>query len=402
MRVAIFTDNDFDKVNGVTTTLKATLRFAADDIEPRVYTAAATAIDTPRYFATAATGIGLPWYRDMRIYWPRVRAFAREVRRQHTDVIHVTTPGPIGLAGRWIAAHYGLPLVGSYHTQLGDYTAVLSGSVRLGRLTEDYMRWFYGPCERLFVPSAATMDLLIARGYKADRLIVWGRGVDTHAFSPRRASAALRRHWHVDERRPAVLYAGRLSREKGLGQIEPIRATLVRHGLEHQFVFAGDGPMRAELEARCPTALFLGTLPTAELAVAMASADVFLFPSATDTMGNVVLEAQASGLPVVVSDRGGPCQNMRDGSTGMVCEAGSTEAFGAAMTTLLTHSRDRVAMGQQARQYAETRSWNAALEPLFSGWRRAARRRTELSGDTHCPSSAVHGRCAISTRGRVQ
>ncbi len=383
MRVAVFTDNDFDKINGVTTTLRATLRFAHGDVEPRVYTAADDAVDTRQYFATASAGLGLPWYRDMRIYWPRVRAFAREVRRQRTDVVHITTPGPIGLAGRWIAMHYGLPLVGSYHTQLGDYTALLSGSARLGRLTETYMRWFYGPCERLFVPSAATMALLFARGYKGDRLSVWGRGVDTEMFSPRRASPALRRHWHIDERRPAILYAGRLSAEKGLGLIEPIRRALVRHGLEHQFVFAGDGPLRAELEHRCPDARFLGSLPAADLAVAMASADVFLFPSATDTMGNVVLEAQASGLPVIVSDQGGPQQNMRQASTGLVCEAGNAEAFGAALTTLLTQPRQRAAMGQQARAYAETRDWTSALEPLFAGWRRVARRRTETSGDTH-------------------
>lgn len=382
MRIAVFTDNDFAKVNGVTTTLKATLRFTDGDVEPRVYTAAGTGVNTEKYFAAASVGLGLPWYRDMRIYWPRVRAFAREVRRQQADVVHVTTPGPVGLAGRWIAHRYGLPLVGSYHTQLGDYTALLSGWARLGRVTEDYLRWFYDSCAPLFVPSLATRDLLVARGYRADRMSVWGRGVDVAEFSPQRASAALRQHWRVDERRPAILYAGRLSREKGLDLVEPIHRILMRHGVNHQFVFAGDGPFRAELQRRCPDAVFAGTLPTGQLAVAMASADVFLFPSATDTMGNVVLEAQASALPVVVSDEGGPQQNMRAGLTGLVCRAGSAEAFGAAVTTLLTQQQGRMTMGQRAREYAVTRDWNTALQPLVQGWRVAARRRANAPGNT--------------------
>jgi hypothetical protein len=98
MRVAIFTDNDFAKINGVTTTLKAVLRFAGEAIEPRVYTAADVGVDSPSYYAAASAGVGLPWYRDMRVYWPKLGVFARELRRQKVSLVHVTTPGPVGLA----------------------------------------------------------------------------------------------------------------------------------------------------------------------------------------------------------------------------------------------------------------------------------------------------------------
>src|SRR5262245_41883379 len=127
MRVAIFTDNDFDKVNGVTTTLKAVLRFTGSAADVRVYTAARRGIDQPDYFAVRSLGLGLPFYHEMKVYWPRLRVLAREIRRQRPDVIHVTTPGPIGLAGRWLAWRLGIPLVGSYHTEFGEYVATLSG-----------------------------------------------------------------------------------------------------------------------------------------------------------------------------------------------------------------------------------------------------------------------------------
>src|SRR5262245_55047554 len=109
VRVAIFTDNDFDKINGVTTTLKAVLRFAGGAVEPRIYTAADTGLDTPSYFASPSFGIGLPFYRDMRVYWPRLGQLARELRRHRPDVVHSTTPGPIGVAARLLAMRFGLP-----------------------------------------------------------------------------------------------------------------------------------------------------------------------------------------------------------------------------------------------------------------------------------------------------
>lgn len=201
--------------------------------------------------------------------------------------------------------------------------------------------------------------------------------MDTDRFSPDRASASLRRKWHVDHRRPAILYAGRLSREKGLAIVEGLQRMLRRHGLDHRFIFVGDGPMRQELEARCPDGAFLGSVPHDQVAVAMASADLFLFPSATDTLGNVVLEAQASGLPVIVSDRGGPKEHMRPNVTGTVCPAGDVEAFAAALVTLITARPVRAAMAAAARDYAAGRSWRASLAPLFGAWQRAADARAD-------------------------
>jgi glycosyltransferase involved in cell wall biosynthesis len=374
MRVAIFTDNDFDKISGVTTTLKAVLQHAPSGFSPRVYTASDISVNAPTYFASASWGIGLPWYKDMKIYWPKVTMLMAEMLADDVRLIHVTTPGPVGLAGRWIARRLRLPIVGSFHTHIADYTQAMSGSERLGRLVDTYMRWFYAACEPVLVPSQATADLLTRRGYRPEALKVWSRGVDLDRFTPHRRTASMRDGWDASDHRPAILYAGRLSAEKALALIQPIQAALRGAGIPHRFIFAGDGPFGRTLQSQCPDAVFLGALPHAAVGQVMASADVFLFPSATDAFGNVVLEAQASGLPVLVSDQGGPRQNMVPDATGFVCRAGTATDFVTCLGALLRDPDRRRTMGEAARQYASARSWPESLVPLFSAWRTALTR----------------------------
>ncbi len=378
--IAIITDNDFDKVTGVTTTLRAVLRHAPADLRLRVYTAADLGVDEPDYCAMASWGIGLPWYPEMRIYWPHVQRLKRLLAADGADVLHITTPGPMCLAARWLSRRSGgrhmaspLPMTGSYHTHLGDYVTTYSGSAALGRGLESFMRWLYAPCQTVLVPSAATRARLESSGYSATRLQVWSRGVETSCFRPAARSAALRESWRVSDRRPAILYAGRLSSEKGLALMGTIQRALLQQRVGHRLVFVGDGPMRPALEAMCPEAIFLGSLSPSGVAQAMASADAFLFPSATDSLGNVVLEAQACGLPVLVTDQGGPQEHMRDGTTGWVCPAGDAAAFASRLTTLLQDAAIRREMGEAAVTYAAARSWPATLAPLYDAWREVAR-----------------------------
>jgi glycosyltransferase involved in cell wall biosynthesis len=372
MRVAVFTDNDFDKVNGVTTTLRALLRHAPAHIEPRIYTCADLEVDTPQYVALKSWGTGIPFYREMRMYLPRLRAFTRRVVADGISVVHVTTPGPIGLAGRYVAAKIGLPMVGSFHTHLAEYATHLSGSALLGRAMQRYMNWMYRPSRTLLVPSEATLRLLTAGGFDGAKLRIWNRGVDTATFTPDRRSTALRERWGVSDRRPAFLYAGRLSREKGLALFDDLQTALIRHHIAHRFVFVGDGPMREELKNLCPDAIFTGTLPHDAVAQAMASADVFVFPSTTDSAGNVVLEAQACGLPVLVADAGGPAENILPGTTGFVCTAGDALSFCWRLDDLLRDADVKLAMGRAAREYTRSRPWPVALSPLFRAWEEAA------------------------------
>ncbi len=382
MRVAVLTDNDFGKVNGVTTTWRAVLDHMPEDVHARVYTAASVAESSDRYLALRSPGIGLPWYRAMTIHWPRFRRLARAIRQDRIDLIHVNTPGPVGLAGRLLARRLHLPLVGSYHTQFGHYVTHLSGSRHLGRMMDGYLRWFYADCERLLVPSDATRRFLVSLGCDAERTALWVRGVDTVRFDPARRSTSLREAWNVSPDRPAILYAGRISREKGLALMRPIEAVLRAHGVPHRFIFAGGGPLLGDLRQCWQDPVFLGEVTHEQMAMVMASADVLLFPSATDTLGNVVLEAQASGLPVIVSDEGGPRENVVDGSTGYVCRAGDGLEFAARLSTLLRDANRRRTLGDAARAYAESRSWHQALCPLFRAWREVARRSVRASSPT--------------------
>jgi len=372
MNVAIFTDNDFAKVNGVTTCLRATLRYAPDGIRPRIYTCADLGEDGTDYFAAASVGMRIPYYAEMRMYLPRLGKFLKQVRADRTELVHFTTPGPVGLAALLIAWHTELPVIGSFHTDLVAYTEKLSGSPRLAALMREYLRWSYGRCARILVPSEDTRGLLVRSKIAAERISLWTRGVDTHLFTPSKRSEALRERWRVCDRRPAIIYVGRVSKEKGLERLPEIQSLLHRHGLEHRLVIVGDGPYRRELQARLPDAVFTGTLAPPDVAVALASADLFLFPSDTDSAGNVVLEAQACGLPVIVSDAGGPKEYVRPDVSAFVCRAGDLPAYSAAAAQILRSLPRRRAMGTAARAHAETVGWEAALAPLYSAYRQVA------------------------------
>ena len=387
VRVAVFTDNDFAKVNGVTTTLSALLRYAPSGVRPRIYTHSDIAADEPGYLALEAPGIGIPFYREMKVYLPRFRRLCAEARRDGIELIHLTTPGPVGFAALHAAQELRVPLIGSYHTNLGTYLRMLSGSRRLERWLRSYLRWLYARCERVFVPSEATGAMLVGDGIDPARIGLWVRGVDTGAFSPRRRSPDLRAAWKLDGGALALAYVGRVSREKGLAMLPDVGRRLRAAGVDHRWVIVGDGPYRQELERRLDDAVFLGSVPHADVARPLASADVFVFPSCTDTAGNVVLEAQACGLPVLVSDRGGPRENMLPDESGFVCRGGQMEDFTDAIVGLASNPARRRAMAAAARRYALSRRWEQALAPLYDAYRSVAAHRraggVAVSGASH-------------------
>jgi glycosyltransferase involved in cell wall biosynthesis len=366
MKVAIFTDNDFTKVNGVTTTLRAVLEHAPSTLDIRVYTCESVTIDTPDYLALRAFGVGIPYYREMKMYWPPFRRFLRHAAAANVDLVHYTTPGPVGLAAMWVAHRLGIRMVGSFHTDLAEYARVLSGSSRLGDLMDRYMRWPYRKCEHVFVPSEATRAMLAGGAVDPRRISIWRRGVSTTLFHPDRRSSWLRAQWGADDHRPVLLYVGRVSREKNLSMLGPLTRCLQQQRIAHRLVVVGSGPMDRELREECPDAVFTGTLAPGEVADAMASSDVFVFPSRTDTAGNVVLEAQASGLPVLVSESGGPQENINPNQSGFICA--SLDGFNYRAAQLLTSFNRRAVMGRAARAYALTRSWASALEPLYRSY----------------------------------
>ena len=369
MNVAIFTDNDFEKVNGVTTTLTAALRCAPADMRLRIYTASTLGADTPEYLALRSFGVPIPFYGEMRMYVPRLRAYLARAKADRIDVIHLTTPGPVGLAALYVASRLNVPMVGSFHTDLAAYTALLSGSRRLGALMREYMRWPYGRCKRVLAPSSHTRELFIQAKGNPAKVDIWPRGVDTALFSPEKRSAQRRVEWHVADNRPALLYVGRVSREKGLDGLPALSRQLHAMHCEHRVIVAGEGPMLETLKRDMPDAVFTGVLSREAVAEVFASADLFVFPSRTDTAGNVVLEAQASGLPVVISGEGGPRENMVAGTTGVVCHSEESGRWARAIADVLGDRARHAAMGRAAREYALTRRWSESLQPLYRAYR---------------------------------
>jgi glycosyltransferase involved in cell wall biosynthesis len=348
MRVAVFTDANLDAMNGATTTLRALMAHAARDVEPRIYTFSDLEIDEPRYRAIRGGLVG------------RLRSVRDEVLRDGIDVVHMTTAGPAGLVARYLAGHVGLPLVGSLHE-----TVVPGRAVARAR----YLRWMFGRCAQLLVPSQEAARALAACGWSPDRTVVWPRGVDPGLFSPDHRSEHLRDAWHVSDRRPAILVAGQLSPEKGVALLEPLSSLLHRQRVAHRVIVLGSGPLLSALKDRCPHALFTGRLVPSEVPPVMASADVLLYPSDSPSGCTVLLEAQASGLPVVVAGAGSARENMLPGRTGFVSRPTDVEEFAVRLGLLLVDRGRRQAMGEAARAYACARSWESSLATVCAVYR---------------------------------
>ena len=230
---------------------------------------------------------------------------------------------------------------------------------------------------------------------------MWARGVDTRTFTPAARSEAQRAAWGARPQVPIVAYAGRLSREKGLDVLPEISRSLRAHGQPHRLLFIGDGPMRAELQAACPGAIFTGRVAHEHVPALLASADVFWFPSRTDTFGNVVLEAQACGLPVIVTDEGGPREAVRHGETGLICGARGPFTLAVALSWLL---REHGAAGADGSRGAALRArrgagrWRSSRCSTRGATRIAIGRRAAgraCAGGTRCRMPAAG---ALATR----
>lgn len=341
MKLLIATDAWEPQVNGVVQTLKQTAREAAG-------LGVAVAFVTPAMFATVA----MPGYPEIRLALATRRAVARAVDAVAPDAIHIATEGPVGLAVRSLCIARGLAFTSSFHTRFPDY---LAGRLPLpARWTEraawSFLRWFHGPAAATMAATPTLAAELEARGFRHVKL--WPRGVDATLFSPARTS-------DLGLPRPVFLTVGRLAIEKN---VEAFLAL----DLPGTKLVVGDGPARAELERKFPGAVFVGARRGEDLARLYASADVFVFPSRTDTFGLVLLEALASGLPVA----GFPAAAPRD-VLGLARDPAAIGALDkdlrAACLKALTLSRE------DCRDFAMTMSWQASTRALLDHVTRAVK-----------------------------
>ncbi|MGH7457739.1 MAG: glycosyltransferase family 4 protein [Longimicrobiaceae bacterium] len=309
-----------------------------------------------------------PLYRDYRVSWPGLRRIAGEVEAFRPDLIHLVSPTPLGFRALGLAGREGIPAVASFHTHFVSYFRYYRVS-RLEGLGWALLRRFHNRCAATFAPSGTIARELEEQGIERVRL--WSRGIDPHGFSPDRSDETLRTRL-APGGEPILLYAGRLVREKDLSDLVEMERLLRRRGVRHRLVLVGDGPMRSELESELPDAHFAGHREGGELARWYASADVFVFPSTTETFGNVVLEAMASGLPAVVTDRGGVTDLIEPGTNGLVARANHPEELTGRVAALLENPARREQLREGALRSARERDWDTVNQGLLNDYRDVA------------------------------
>jgi glycosyltransferase involved in cell wall biosynthesis len=314
--------------------------------------------------------VEIPFYAGLKVGVPSPLAVVEALAEGRYGLVHVCAPGPAGAAAVLAARVLEVPLAGSYHTELAAYAGLRSGDPALELGVRAALGAFYSACDVVLSPSATSDARLAELGIAADRIGRWDRGVDVARFHPRRrVPGRFGEGIHV-------LYAGRLTAEKGVDLLaESFLAARDRDPRLH-LLLAGGGPEEDWLRSRLGrAATFLGWLDGDELASTYASADMLLFCSQTDTFGNVVLEAQASGLPVVAVAAGGPAELIESGTSGLLCPP-DPAVIGGAVARLASAraARERFARGGLAA--VMERTWEAALARLADGWRRALSART--------------------------
>ena len=366
---AWFTDT-LEDVNGVANTIR---RMTAAGVA----SGKDIVVVTSRYEVAAANGIPiknfqpigefeLPEYELQKLSFPPVLQIVDYIQRHKFTEIIISTPGPLGLVGLMAAKTLGLPVSGIYHTDFPQYVGILTDDRSLETLTWAYMHWFYSQMDVIYVNSEHYRKCWIDRGIPAEKLKIFPRGLDTTLFQPERRTENCRASFGARNGEPVLLYVGRISKEKDLDVLAAAYRRLLERHPSTRLVLVGDGPYLKDLRDALPEAIFTGYLSGADLATAFASADVFVFPSTTDTFGNVVLEAMASGLPAIVSDTGGPRELVRNGVTGYVTRSLDIEDFTTATERLVADPALRHTMRSNALAAVRDRDWSVAFANFWA------------------------------------
>jgi glycosyltransferase involved in cell wall biosynthesis len=370
LRLALCTDTYAPQVNGVARTLERLVQA----VEARGGVVQVLTVDDPDAGPDPRLERipSLPFwaYPQLRVAAPAVRAARRALEAFGPTLVHAATPFGVGLGARQAARQLGLPLVTSYHTHFTAYLRHYKFEA-LDSVSWPFLRWFHNSGRRTYAPTETVRRELLAQGF--ERTAVWGRGVDPQRFSPGHRSAAWRAQWGVGPQERVVLYVGRLAPEKGIdvALAAVAQAQAARPG-RLRFVVVGDGPAEARVRAQAPAGtVFTGRLTGAALSAAYASADLFVFPSETETFGNVVLEALASGLAVVAPDVG-PTLEFAHPGTAAVYRAGDAASLATQLLALEADDTARARLGQAGRAEALRHDWDAIFDALVADYRAAA------------------------------
>jgi glycosyltransferase involved in cell wall biosynthesis len=322
VRLALISDAWYPQVNGVVTTLSR----VCDGMRRRGHEVGLFTPDRYRNW-------GCPGYPEIRLAWCCGRALPAQIEAFAPDAIHIATEGPLGLVARRYCLRRGLPFTTSFHTRFAEYVNLRTGMpLRWGYAA---LRWFHRPAVRVLVPTGSQLLALERWGFR--NLVLWSRGVDTELFRPRAKNL-------IDAPRPVFLYVGRLALEKNVEEFLALDLPGTKY-------VVGDGPLRAALERRYPDARFVGYRTGRDLAETIATADVLVFPSRTDTFGLVMLEALACGVPVAAHPVPGPLDVITDPAVGCLIE----DLRAAALAALELR-------GEDCRRFALGFTWERCVE----------------------------------------
>jgi glycosyltransferase involved in cell wall biosynthesis len=366
-RVAHFTDTLYE-VNGVAKTLQGELQVARkygwQHLVLTCQVGKVPEVEGALAFEPLAA-YELPPYPQQKLCIPPFLDMLAACYDRECNLVHLATPGPVGLAGLAAARILKLPVLATHHTDLPCYARYLTDDSGMEDMVWKFQLWFYNQMDLVLVCSQDSAEDLASRGLAREKMRVMPRGVDVRRFCPSRRSRKIRASWGPEK--VMALYVGRVSREKDLDLLAEAFREFSTGLRGIRLVVVGDGPYLAEMRRamRDLPCTFTGCLDGDRLAASFASADFLVFPSTTDTFGNVVLEAQSSGLPVIVSDAGGPRENVLPGRTGLVTAARSRTQLVAAMRVLAQDSTLRRRMGLAAREFLEGRSFERACRLLW-------------------------------------
>jgi glycosyltransferase involved in cell wall biosynthesis len=363
VHICVVTETYAPEINGVALTLARLVEglrargLLASVVRPRQAVDGAGEPGDPSL--TLVRGLALPGYAGLQMGLPAGPILHDRWTRWRPDAIYVATEGPLGWSAVRVAHRLGVRVLSGFHTNFHGYARHYHARW-LGRGVARYLRRFHNRTSGTLVPTADLGERLRAMGFR--NVSVLGRGVDDRLFTPARRSAGLRRSWGVSDDELVVLYVGRLAPEKNVGlAIETYRA-MQREGQPVRLVVVGDGPLRAPLQRAHPDVLFCGALTGEALAAHYASGDVFLFPSETETFGNVTLEALASGLAVVAYDYAAARIHIVDEQTGALVPWGDRQAFVERTLTLGRAPADLARMRRAARDSITRLAWDRVVE----------------------------------------
>ncbi len=368
MHLALVTETYPPEVNGVAMTLQRLVQglaqagWSVEVVRPRqaeeVKNGAVRTEVPAGVTQRVVPGVPIPFYQSLRMGLPVRGALRRAWRERRPEVVHVATEGPLGWAAMSAAEAEGIPVTSSYHTNFHQYGGHYG--LKGGRgVALKYLRWFHNRARCTLAPTQQMCDQLAAEGFL--RLGVLARGVDAALYAPSRRDRGLRASWGAGEEDPVVIYVGRVAAEKNLGLAVEAFLRLRTLAPRAQFVVVGDGPERAGLEKKYPEFHYAGVQRGEALARHYASADLFLFPSTTETFGNVVTEAMASGLVVQAFDYAAPRQHLRDGESGVLVPFGEREAFLTAVDRVWASRGEWPTWRARARVEAERIGWERVI-----------------------------------------